>query len=124
MMMTVAMTFAAANAEEINPYAVATDYSVKFTYNELVSSLNLSELQAESMAEISKDLRYNISCAKYARNSKKAEIMSKSVNENLRSAKTVLNAEQYHQYLRLLNTKMGKQGLTKYLCDNSEVVVK
>lgn len=124
MMVAVVMSITTANAENANPFNMDVDYSVKFNNSDLAKELNLSQLQSEAMSDINDELSFNVSCVKYARKSQKSAMLTRSLYDNLKSVRTVLNADQYRQYLRLLNVKMGNQGLLQYFSDNIQTSAK
>ena len=82
----------------------------KYSKEELREISNVSETIAR---ELTKMFASDMTNAAAASGNERAELRKKAINRDLAYMRTVLDKEQYHKYLLLLNTTMNNRGLNK-----------
>ena len=111
-LMSMTMTFAESASKNI-----ATVNNNKSVYNmtvnmkKLAKALELTDEQAEGVAEIHKTFSAEMmSAAEYGKE-ERAKLVEKAINKDLAYMNTVLNKDQYHKYLTLLNVTLVNRGM-------------
>lgn len=102
-----------ANASNANSYVGddATNYSININVKSLSRALYLDDDQAIDMGIVSKRFSRSIKKAEKYDGSKQSEKVAKAVNSNLCSAHRILDARQYHDYVKLMNLTLINTGL-------------
>ena len=114
-LMSMTMTFAESASKNI-----ATVNNNKSVYNmtvnmkKLAKALELTDEQAEGVAEIQKAFSAEMmSAAEYGKE-ERTKLVEKAINKDLAYMNAVLNKDQYHKYLTLLNVTLVNRGM-KYV---------
>lgn len=98
---------------ENNEAAEAAKYEINFNIGQLSKALDLSYDQTSAVTDITKMFASDMTNAAAASGNERAELRKKAINRDLAYMRTVLDKEQYHKYLLLLNTTMNNRGLNK-----------
>ena len=81
--------------------------------NKLSKALNLADDQKEAVEEIhhtfASELKF---AAEYGKNDRKAYV-DRAINNDVKWMRYILNEDQMHTYLMLLNTTINNRGLNK-----------
>ena len=111
-LMSMTMTFAESASKNI-----ATVNNNKSVYNmtvnmkKLAKALELTDEQAEGVAEIHKTFSAEMmSAAEYGKEERTKRV-EKAINKDLAYMNAVLNKDQYHKYLTLLNVTLVNRGM-------------
>lgn len=111
-LMSMTMTFAESASKNI-----ATVNNNKSVYNmtvnmkKLAKALELTDEQAEGVAEIHKTFSAEMmSAAEYGKE-ERTKLVEKAINKDLAYMNAVLNKDQYHKYLTLLNVTLVNRGM-------------
>ena len=111
-LMSMTMTFAESASKNI-----ATVNNNKSVYNmtvnmkKLAKALELTDEQAEGVAEIHKTFSAQMmSAAEYGKE-ERTKLVEKAINKDLAYMNAVLNKDQYHKYLTLLNVTLVNRGM-------------
>ena len=111
-LMSMTMTFAESASKNI-----ATVNNNKSVYNmtvnmkKLAKALELTDEQVEGVAEIHKTFSAEMmSAAEYGKD-ERTKLVEKAINKDLAYMNAVLNKDQYHKYLTLLNVTLVNRGM-------------
>ena len=111
-LMSMTMTFAESASKNI-----ATVNNNKSVYNmtvnmkKLAKALELTDEQAEGVAEIHKTFSAEMmSAAEYGKE-ERTKLVEKAINKDLAYMNAVLHKDQYHKYLTLLNVTLVNRGM-------------
>jgi len=111
-LMSMTMTFAESASKNI-----ATVNNNKSVYNmtvnmkKLAKALELTDEQTEGVAEIHKTFSAEMmSAAEYGKE-ERTKLVEKAINKDLAYMNAVLNKDQYHKYLTLLNVTLVNRGM-------------
>ena len=111
-LMSMTMTF-----DESASKNIATVNNNKSVYNmtvnmkKLAKALELTDEQAEGVAEIHKTFSAEMmSAAEYGKE-ERTKLVEKAINKDLAYMNAVLNKDQYHKYLTLLNVTLVNRGM-------------
>ena len=111
-LMSMTMTFAESASKNI-----ATVNNNKSVYNmtvnmkKLAKALELTDEQAEGVAEIHKTFSAEMmSAAEYGKE-ERTKLVEKAINKDLAYMNYILNKDQYHKYLTLLNVTLVNRGM-------------
>lgn len=111
-LMSMTMTFAESASKNI-----ATVNNNKSVYNmtvnmkKLAKALELTDEQVEGVAEIHKTFSAEMmSAAEYGKE-ERTKLVEKAINKDLAYMNAVLNKDQYHKYLTLLNVTLVNRGM-------------
>lgn len=113
MVALLSMTTAVFAEGENNEVAEAAKYEINFNIGQLSKALDLSYDQTSAVTDITKMFASDMTNAAAASGNERAELRKKAINRDLAYMRTVLDKEQYHKYLLLLNTTMNNRGLNK-----------
>ena len=105
-LMSMTMTFA--ENEGMN----ATEaYDMTVNMKMLARTLNLSQDQIESVAEVHKTFSSEMVFAAQYGKEERTKMVEKAVNKDLAYMNYILNKDQYRKYVMLLNTTLTNRGL-------------
>jgi len=113
--MVAMLSMTTAFAEEENAANVENmeAYEMNINMNKLSKALNLEDDQKEAVAEIHHTFASELMfAAQYGKNDRKA-FVDRAISNDVKWMRYVLNEEQMHVYLRLLNTTINNRGLNK-----------
>ena len=113
--MVAMLSMTTAFAEEENAASVENmeAYEMNINMNKLSKALNLEDDQTEAVAEIHHTFASELMfAAQYGKNDRKA-FVDRAIDNDVKWMRYVLNEEQMHVYLRLLNTTINNRGLNK-----------
>ena len=99
-------TTAFAEGENVASVENMEAYDLNINMNKLSKALNLADDQKEAVAEIHQF------AAEYGKNDRRAYI-DRAIENDVKWMRYVLNEEQMHTYLMLLNITMNNRGLNK-----------
>ena len=111
-LMSMTMTFAESASKNI-----ATVNNNKSVYNmtvnmkKLAKALELTDEQAEGVAEIHKTFSAEMMNAAEYGKEERTKLVEKAINKDLAYMNAVLNKDQYHKYLTLLNVTLVNRGM-------------
>lgn len=113
MLFTVSV-YSFAEGNETNEAKRVEQYDIKVNMNKLSSYLNLSKDQEDAVSNIednlSKDLMFAaVECSDVSR----GKVVVNALNKNMQHMSYVLNKEQYHKYLTVLNMTMINRNILK-----------
>jgi hypothetical protein len=77
----------------------------------LARTLNLSQDQIESVAEVHKTFSSEMVFAAQYGKEERTKMVEKAVNKDLAYMNYILNKDQYRKYVMLLNTTLTNRGL-------------
>lgn len=117
------MVSSAANAQEsmvrfMAAETPAIDYSFSVNNNSVARYLNLDEVQDEQMVYIFDRFDNDLRRVASSKEAKRTERFMKALSFNLSASHKVLNDEQYHKYLVILNNTLRNKGLDAMLYSN------
>ena len=108
-LMSMTMTFAEnESAANLN---TTEAYNMTVNMNKLGQALGLSKDQMESVAEVHKTFSAEMMFAAQYGKDERAKMVDKAINKDLAYMNYILNSEQYHKYLMLLNITLNNRGL-------------
>ena len=105
------MTMAFADGENVNNINETEAYNFSINNYKLSVALGLNLDQTEAVSDIEKTFSFEMKNAGEANNEQRPEMVKKAVNKNLSYMHAVLNDQQYHKYLTLLNMTLSNRGL-------------
>ena len=107
------MTTAFAEGENAASVNNVEAYELNVNMNKLSSALNLADDQKEAVAEIHHTFASELMfAAQYGSNDRKA-LVDRAIENDVKWMRYVLNEDQMHTYLKLLNTTINNRGLNK-----------
>ena len=107
------MTTAFAEGENAASVNNLEAYELNVNMNKLSTALNLADDQKEAVAEIHHTFAAELMfAAQYGKNDRKA-LVERAISNDVKWMRYVLNDNQMHTYLRLLNTTINNRGLNK-----------
>ncbi len=113
MIAMLSMTTAFAEGENVANVDSMEAYDLNINMNKLSMALNLADDQKEAVAEIhhtfASELKF---AAEYGKNDRKAYV-NRAIDNDVKWMRYVLNDEQMHTYLKLLNATIINRGLNK-----------
>ena len=113
MIAMLSMTTAFAEGENAASVENMEAYNLNINMNKLSMALNLADDQKEAVAEIhhtfASELKF---AAEYGKNDRKAYV-NRAIDNDVKWMRYVLNDEQMHIYLKLLNATIINRGLNK-----------
>ena len=113
MVAMLSMTTAFAEGENAASVENMEAYDLNINMNKLSKALNLADDQKEAVAEIHHTFAAELLFAvQYGKNERKA-LVDRAIDNDVKWMRYVLNDEQMHVYLRLLNTTINNRGLNK-----------
>ena len=113
MVAMLSMTTAFAEGENAASVENMEAYDLNINMNKLSKALNLADDQKEAVAEIHHTFASELMfAAQYGKNDRKA-FVDRAIDNDVKWMRYVLNDEQMHVYLRLLNTTINNRGLNK-----------
>lgn len=96
------------NAENINK---VENYDMTVNMRKLAVALDMTFDQMETVGDIHRTFCAEMMLAAHAEKEERSALMDKAINKDLRYMRYVLDKEQYHKYLLLLNTTLHNRGL-------------
>ena len=113
MVAMLSMTTAFAEGENAANVENMEAYELNINMNKLSKALNLADDQKEAVAEIHQTFASELKfAAEYGKNDRKAYV-DRAIENDVKWMRYILNEEQMHIYLRLLNTTINNRGLNK-----------
>ena len=107
--LSMTMTFAEnENAANLNN---AEAYNMTVNMNKLAKALNLTVDQLESVEEIHKTFAAEMMFAAQSKGEERNKMVEKAINKDLAYMNYILDKEQYHKYVMLLNITLLNRGL-------------
>ena len=108
-MLSMTMTFAEnENAASLNSTEA---YNMTVNMTKLAQTLGLTSDQRESVAEIHKTFAAEMMVAAQSKGEERNKMVDKAINKDLAYMNYILNKEQYHKYVKLLNITLLNRGL-------------
>ncbi len=107
--MSMTMTFA--DNENTNSVNNVNAYDMSVNVRKLGETLGLSYDQMESVSDINRTFCGEMMVASEAKSDDRKKMVRKAVNKDLKYMHYILNNEQYHKYLTLLNATMTNRGI-------------
>ena len=86
-------------------------YNMTDNMNKLAKALSLTMDQVESVAEVHKTFSSEMMFAAQYGKDERAKMVEKAITKDLAYMHSILNSEQYHKYLTLLNVTLANRGL-------------
>ena len=86
-------------------------YNMTVNMNKLAKALSLTMDQVESVAEVHKTFSSEMMFAAQYGKDERAKMVEKAITKDLAYMHSILNSEQYHKYLTLLNVTLANRGL-------------
>ena len=105
------MTAAFAEGENVDMTTNTNAYVLKINNYRLGEYLALNSDQYETMTDINKAFEAEMLNAGAADKNERKEMVEKAIKHNLGYMKHILNENQYHMYLRVLNVTLNNRGL-------------
>ncbi len=103
-------TFADNSAKE----ETEATYAFNVNMGSLAETLDLTIDQADAVADVHKTFSAEMLNASASENEdERNELMNKAINKDLKYMHYILSSDQYHKYLRILNTTLSNRGLNK-----------
>ena len=113
MVAMLSMTTAFAEGENAANVENMEAYELNINMNKLSKALNLADDQKEAVAEIHHTFASELMfAAQYGKNERKAYV-DRAIDNDVKWMRYVLNEDQMHTYLMLLNTTVNNRGLNK-----------
>ena len=107
--LSMTMTFAEnENAASLNNTEA---YDMTVNMKKLAKTLNLTTDQVESVAEIHKTFAAEMMYAAQSKGEERNKMVEKAIKKDLAYMDYILNKEQYHKYVMLLNITLLNRGL-------------
>ena len=88
-------------------------YNINANINSLVRFLNLSNDQIESVESVQKVFEENLRCASFMNGESRKNMVTNSIEYDLKNMSYVLNKEQYRKYLTVLNATISNRNIGK-----------
>lgn len=108
-MLSMTMTFA--ENESTTSLNSTEAYNMTVNMNKLSQALSLSKDQIESVAEVHKTFSAEMLFAAQANGDERQTMVDKAIKKDLAWMDYILNREQYHKYVMLLNITLVNRGL-------------
>ena len=86
-------------------------YNMTVNMKNLARTLNLSKDQEESVAEVHKTFSSEMVFAAQYGKEERTKMVDKAINKDLAYMNYILNKDQYHKYVMLLNVTLANRGL-------------
>ena len=86
-------------------------YNMTVNMKNLARTLNLSKDQVESVAEVHKTFSSEMVFAAQYGKEERTKMVDKAINKDLAYMNYILNKDQYHKYVMLLNVTLANRGL-------------
>ena len=107
------MTTAFAEDENTNAVNNVEAYEMSVNMDKLADALHLDWNQREAVENIHHVFNTEMTyAAKYGKNDREA-MVKRAIDTDVKRMRSVLNAEQMHTYLMLLNTTINNRGINK-----------
>ena len=107
------MTTAFAEDENTNAVNNVEAYKMDVNMDKLADALHLDWNQREAVENIHHVFNTEMTyAAKYGKNDREA-MVKRAIDTDVKRMRSVLNAEQMHTYLMLLNTTINNRGINK-----------
>ena len=113
MMVMMTMTMAFAENEETAAVNKMEAYVLNVNMDKLSQALGLSWDQREFVEDAENAFSAELMNVASAPADERKTLLDKAIKQNLGTMHYLLNRDQYHMYLRLLNTTINNRGLNK-----------
>ena len=112
-LMSMTMTFAESASKNIATVNNSNKsiYNMTVNMKKLAKALELTDEQVEGVSEIHNTFSSEMMNAAEYGNEERAKLVEKAINKDLAYMNTVLNKDQYHKYLTLLNVTLVNRGM-------------
>ena len=107
--MSMTMTFA--DNENTNSVNNVNAYDMSVNVRKLGETLGLSYDQMESVGDVHRTFCGEMMVASQSKTDDRVKLVRKAVTKDLKYMHYILNNEQYHKYLALLNATMVNRGI-------------
>ena len=107
------MTMAFAEGDNNNATENVNAYAMNINVNKLGNALGLDIYQMDAVEDIAKSFSTDMQNVAEADKDARQAAFKKAIHKNLNYMRSVLDEEQYHKYLLLLNTTLNNRGLNK-----------
>ncbi|WP_033148746.1 hypothetical protein [Prevotella sp. P6B1] len=113
MVAMLSMTTAFAEGETANMVSNIEAYEMNINMNKLSDALNLADDQKEAVENIHYVFNTEMTYAVQYGNTDRDALVKRAINTDVKRMSYVLNEEQMHKYLMLLNATINNRGLNK-----------
>ena len=113
MIAMLSMTTAFAEGENAANVDSMEAYDLNINMNKLSMALNLADDQKEAVAEIHHTFASELMFAAQYSNADRERLVARAIDNDVKWMRYVLNDEQMHTYLKLLNATIINRGLNK-----------
>jgi len=107
------MTMAFAEDENLNSVNKSNAYDMTINYGKLGQALGLSADQLDAVEDVHKVFCADMLSVSAATKESRKLMMDNAIKKDLRYMRYILDNEQYHKYLVLLNATINNRGLNK-----------
>ena len=107
------MTMAFAEGDNNNATENVNAYAMNINVNKLGNALGLDIYQMDAVEDIAKSFSTDMQNVAEADKDARQAAFKKAIHKNLNYIHSVLDEDQYHKYLLLLNTTLNNRGLNK-----------
>lgn len=107
------MTAAFAEGTVDNEAAEVAKYEINFNIGSLSKALDLNYDQSKAVEDITSMFASDMTNAAAASGNEREILRKKAINRDLAYMRAVLDKDQYHTYIMLLNTTFNNRGLNK-----------
>lgn len=105
------MTVSFAEGENMNEANNTNAYEMNISMYSLSHALNLNNDQREAVADVNKAFSAEMMNAAVADKADRKAMVDKAVRKNLSYMHYILDREQYHKYIIILNATLNNRGL-------------
>ncbi|SEF68043.1 hypothetical protein SAMN05216354_1141 [Xylanibacter ruminicola] len=113
MVAMLSMTTAFAEDEKVAEVKNAEAYELNINCDKLAQTLKLDGFQKDAVENIHKTFASELMFAAHYGNSDRDSMVEKAIKNDVKSMRRVLDEDQMHTYLRLLNATINNRGLNK-----------
>lgn len=110
-MAVLCMTTTFAKDENANATSAMSAFDMSVNMKKLSEALNLTADQRESVSDVHHTFCGEMMVAAQASDEDRKELMEKAVKKDLKYMNYILNKDQYHKYLLVLNATFNNRGL-------------
>ncbi|MCI6198038.1 MAG: hypothetical protein MR670_12610 [Prevotella sp.] len=110
-MAVLCMTTTFAKDENANATSAMSAFDMSVNMNKLSEALNLTADQLESVSDVHHTFCGEMMVAAQASDEDRKELMEKAIKKDLKYMNYILNKDQYHKYLLVLNATFNNRGL-------------
>lgn len=111
-LMTMTVAFAEGETStKTEAAAIEAKYDVNVNMSSLSRALRLNTDDARTVAFVEGEFRRDMQKAATADSEERDKLVKKAVNRNLGNMRSILDADQYHVYVQLLNATLNNRGI-------------